>query len=119
MNGEIWILDIKTSNSLHTSYDLQLAAYAQAWNENFSEKVTRAGILWLKSSKRCEDKTNKKIQGKGWELFESYRSIEDNLKLFDSIHGLYKLEHPNPKPNPEQYPMEVQIDLNIYDKNIE
>jgi hypothetical protein len=119
MNGEIWILDIKTSNSLHTSYDLQLAAYAQAWNEDFAEKVTRAGILWLKSSKRGEDKTNKKIQGKGWELFESSRSIEDNLKLFDSIHGLYKLEHPNPKPNPEQYPMEVQIDLNIYDKNIE
>jgi hypothetical protein len=118
MNGEMWILDIKTSNSLHTSHDLQLAAYAQAWNEDFAEKVTKTGILWLKSSKRGEDKTNKKIQGKGWELFESDRSMDENLILFHSIHNLYKLEHPNSKPNTEQYPMEVQIDLNIYDKNI-
>jgi len=116
INGEIWILDIKTSNSLHTSYELQVAAYAQAWNENFKEKINRTGILWLKSSKRGEDKNNKKIQGRGWELFESDRSIEDNFELFKSIHNLYKLEHPNPKPSADQYPTEVQIGCNIYDK---
>jgi hypothetical protein len=30
---KLWLLDIKTSNSLHTSYELQLSAYAKAWNE--------------------------------------------------------------------------------------
>jgi predicted RecB family nuclease len=33
INDKVWLLDIKTSNSLHTSYGLQLAAYAMAWNE--------------------------------------------------------------------------------------
>jgi hypothetical protein len=109
MNGEIWILDIKTSNSLHTSYDLQLAAYTKCWNEAFEEKVTRNGILWLKSSKRGPDKSGKKIQGKGWELFESSRTIDENLKLFNNIYDLFKLENPNFDPNPEALPMEVQL----------
>jgi hypothetical protein len=109
MDGKRWLLDIKTSNSLHTSYDLQLAAYAQAWNELYAEKIDHIGIIWLKSSKRGEDKKGKGIQGKGWELYESERSIEDNLKLFHSIHELYKLEHPDPKPTADQFPMEIQI----------
>ena len=108
-NGEKWMIDIKTSKSLHTSQELQLAAYSQAWNENFEEKIERAGILWLKSAKHGPDKNNKKIQGKGWELAESERSIEDNLTLFHSIHNLFKLENPNPRPSSEQYPTEIQI----------
>jgi hypothetical protein len=109
IDGKRWLLDIKTSNSLHTSYDLQLAAYAQAWNELYEEKIDRIGILWLKSSKRGEDKSGKKIQGKGWELYEPERSIEENLKLFGYIHELYKLEHPEIKASNEQIPTEVQI----------
>ena len=109
INGEKWMVDIKTSKSLHTSQELQLAAYSQAWNENFEEKIERAGILWLKSAKHGPDKNNKKIQGKGWELAESERSIEDNLTLFHSIHNLFKLENPNPRPSSEQYPTEIQI----------
>jgi hypothetical protein len=116
INNERWLLDIKTSNSLHRSHDLQLAAYTQAWNENFAEKIDRIGIVWLKSSKRGEDKSNKKIQGKGWEVYEPDLSIEKNLELFNSIFSLYKLENPNPKPNSEQFPLEIQLDPNIYDK---
>jgi hypothetical protein len=114
INGEKWLIDIKTSNSLHTSQELQLAAYAQAWNENFQEKIDRMGILWLKSSKRGP--TKGKIQGKGWELYESSRSFEENLKIFHNIHSLFKLEHPNPSPIQEQYSTEIQIDHNIYNK---
>ena len=33
MDEEVWLLDLKTSNSLHKSYDLQLAAYAKALKE--------------------------------------------------------------------------------------
>ena len=111
INNEKWLLDIKTSNSLHTSYNLQLAAYAQAWNELYEEKIDRVGILWLKSSKRGEDKKSKKIQGKGWEIYEPEKSIDENLKLFGYIHELYKLEHQDLKPNPEQFPTEIQISL--------
>ena len=77
-NGEKWLLDIKTSNSLHASQDLQLAAYAQAWNETFEEKIEKTGIIWLKSSKRGEGKGDK-MQGKGWEIYEPTRTFEENL----------------------------------------
>jgi hypothetical protein len=113
-----WLLDIKTSNSIHTSMDLQLAAYAQAWNETFEEKIEKTGIIWLKSSKRGEGKGDK-IQGKGWEIYEPTRTFEENLKLFNSIHELFKLEYPNPKPSSEQFPIEIQLDPNIYEKTQE
>lgn len=116
IGGVRWLLDLKTSNSLHTAMDLQLAAYAEAWNETFEEKVERVGIVWLKSSKRGEDKKGKLMQGKGWEVYEPTRSIEDNFKLFEHVHELFKLENPDPKPNSDQYPIEIQLDPNIYDK---
>ena len=113
INGVKWLLDIKTSNSLYVSYDLQLSAYAQAWNELYEEKIDKIGILWLKSSKRGEDKKGEKIQGKGWEIYEPERAIEDNLKLFEYIHELYKLEHPDIKPTSEHFPLEIQINQDI------
>ena len=113
INGVKWLLDIKTSNSLYVSYDLQLSAYAQAWNELYEEKIDKIGILWLKSSKRGEDKKGEKIQGKGWEIYEPERAIEDNLKLFEYIHELYKLEHPDIKPTSEPFPLEIQINQDI------
>jgi ATP-dependent exoDNAse (exonuclease V) beta subunit len=112
IEGERWLLDLKTSNSIHTAMDLQLAAYTQAWNETFEEKIDRVGIIWLKSSKRKEGK----LQGKGWEIYEPSRNIEDNFKLFEHVHELFKLENPNPKPNIDTYPIEIQLDPNIYDK---
>ncbi len=78
--------------------------------ENFTqEKIEKNGILWLKSSKRGEDKSGKKIQGKGWEIYEPTRTIEENFKLFATVHELFNLENPNPKPNTDQYPTEIQI----------
>jgi hypothetical protein len=112
LGGKKWLLDIKTSNSLHTSHDLQLAAYAQAWNELYEEKIDNVGILWLKSSKRGEDKKGSRMQGKGWELYKPEKSIEENLKLFGYIHELYKLEHSEAKSADEQLPTEVQITPN-------
>ena len=109
IDKEIWILDVKTSNHLLNIYDLQTAAYTKCWNESFEEKVTRAGILWLKSSKRGPDKTNKKIQGKGWELYESSRTVEENWKLFTHVHALYKLENPDAKPTFDSFPLTIQL----------
>jgi hypothetical protein len=115
IDGVRWLLDIKTSNSIHTAMDLQLAAYAQAWNETFEEKIEKTGIIWLKSSKRKEGK----LQGKGWEIYKSPRTFEENLKLFNLIHDLFKLENPNTRPSQESFPIEIQIDHNIYNKTEE
>jgi hypothetical protein len=109
IDGVKWLLDIKTSNSLHTSHDLQLSAYAQAWNELYEEKIERVGIIWLKSSKHKPDKKGDKMQGKGWEIYEPSRTIDENFRLFEHIHELYKLEHPNPKQSSNDFPTEIQI----------
>jgi hypothetical protein len=107
MFDNIWLLDLKTSNSLHTSYDLQLAAYAQAWNETHDEKVTHTGILWVKANTRSEGKGDK-IQGKGWEL-KFVNDIEKNFKMFKNIYEIYTLENPNFKPVTETLPTSVKI----------
>ena len=107
MFDNIWLLDLKTSNSLHTSYDLQLAAYATAWNETHDEKVTHTGILWVKSNTRGEGKGDK-IQGKGWEL-KIVGDIEKNFTMFKNIYEIYSLENPNFKPVTETLPTSVKI----------
>jgi len=104
---KLWLLDIKTSNSLHTSYDLQLAAYATAWNETHNEKIERTGILWLKASTRGEGKGDN-IQGKGWQL-KVIDDIEKNFKMFQNIQEIYKLENPDFKPMTELLPTSVKL----------
>jgi len=108
INGEIWLLDIKTSNHLNNSYDLQTAAYIKCWNELFEEPIQKAGIIWLKSGKHKPDPKGIKMQGKGWEIKESDRTIEENWKLFTHVHALYKIEHPNDKPIFDSFPLSVQ-----------
>lgn len=105
--GSLWLMDLKTSNSLHTSYDLQLAAYATAWNETHNEKITHTGILWVKANTRGEGKSGK-IQGKGWEL-KTVSDIETNFKIFKNIQEIYRLENPDPKPFTELLPTTIKI----------
>jgi len=96
IDGELWVIDFKTSNHLQTTYDLQTAIYAKCFEECFGKKVNRTGVLWLKSSKRGPKKG--KIQGKGWEMYESKRTQEENLEIYNSVRQLFNLENPNHKP---------------------
>lgn len=109
LKDELWILDIKTSNSLHTSYDLQLAAYTTCWNETSDNKIKNTGIMWLKSSKRGPDKKGNTIQGKGWEIYTSPRSVEENWVLFTKIHDIYKLENSQDEPSFNKFPVTVKL----------
>tara|TARA_R110001592_G_scaffold42328_1_gene137435 strand:+ start:90 stop:860 length:771 start_codon:yes stop_codon:yes gene_type:complete len=96
IDGEIWIIDFKTSNHLQTTYDLQAAIYGKCYEECFGIRPDRFGILWLKSNKRKAAKG--KMQGKGWEMHESSRSYEENLDIFSTVKKLFDLENPTPKP---------------------
>lgn len=110
LNGKIWLLDVKTSNSLHTSYNLQLASYAKAWSETHDTPIEETGILWLKASTRTEGKGDK-IQGKGWEL-KSISDIDHNFEMFLKIYDIYKLENPDAKPATETLPTSVKLETN-------
>jgi hypothetical protein len=104
---KLWLLDIKTSNSLHTAYNLQLAAYAKAWNETHSEHIQETGIIWLKASTRSEGKGDK-IQGSGWELKHT-GDIDTNFAMFLKIYDIYTLENGDAKPITETLPTTVKL----------
>ena len=108
MNGEVWLLDIKTSNSIHKSYDLQLASYAKALEESKGIKIERTGILWLKAQSRGPSKQKKVIQGKGWKLLV-VDEIEQNFELFKLIYKLYSLENPTTEPIYNSYPTTLKL----------
>jgi len=107
LRGKMWLLDVKTSNSLHTSYDLQLASYAKAWNETHNELIQETGILWLKASTRSDGKGDT-IQGKGWQL-KSISDIDHNFEMFLKIYDIYNLENPNAKPVTETLPTSIKL----------
>ena len=97
IDGELWIIDFKTSNHLQTTYDLQTAVYGKCYEECYGKKADRYGVLWLKSSKRGPKEGH--IQGKGWELFESKRTQEENLDIFNTVKKLFDLENPRHSPS--------------------
>jgi ATP-dependent exoDNAse (exonuclease V) beta subunit len=108
IDGELWVLDIKTSNHLHTTYEFQTAIYGKCYEECFEKKIDRYGILWLKSSKRKPAKD--KMQGKGWEVAESSRTFEENLDLFKTVKTLFDLENPNHSPSFTEFRTSVKRD---------
>lgn len=96
IDGELWIIDFKTSNHLQTVYELQTAVYKQCYKECYGLEADHAAVLWLKSSKRKASKD--KMQGKGWEIAEPERTFEENLEIFKTVRKLFDLENPKSAP---------------------
>ena len=96
IDGELWIIDFKTSNHLQTTYDLQTAVYGKCYEECYGKTPDRYGVLWLKSSKRGPK--DGAMQGKGWEMYESKRTQEENIDIFNTVKKLFDLENPRHKP---------------------
>jgi len=109
IEGELWLLDIKTSNAIHDTFDLQLACYASGWNECFDRPIDRMGILWLKAMTRGESKKADKMQGKGWEVRETTEPLEENKRIFKHLYEIFKIKHPELKPHTEVLPTSIKL----------
>ena len=110
LKGKIYLIDYKSSNYLHKSHELQVAAYAMMWNElNPQYKIDKTAILWLKAATRGEDKKGISIQGAGWQLKEFDRRYEDAFKLFQHTQAIWEEENPNYKPKNLTYPSFFKI----------
>ena len=108
MDGEVWLLDLKTSNNLHKSYDLQLSAYAKALEETKGIEIQRTGIIWLKAHSRGPSKKEGVYQGKGWKI-KVVDEIDYNFDLFETIYKLYNLENPTVEPIYNSYPTTLKL----------
>ena len=105
INDEICVIDIKTSNHLQITYELQSAIYARCFEECYDQKVDKVGILWLKSPKRSYKEGV--LQGKGWEVFESKRSMDENIEIYKHVRAIFDSENPTLKPISEKWPTSV------------
>jgi len=107
LDNKRWLLDIKTSNQIQSTYELQTAVYGQCYEECYGKKIDKYGILWLKSTKRKSSEG--KLQGKGWEIIESERSHEENLDIFKTVKKLFDLENPSHSPIFTEFRTKVQL----------
>lgn len=98
LNGMRLILDIKTSNMIHNSYWLQLAAYAKAYEQFFPEDtVDNVAILWLNAKTRSDGRKGS-IQGVGWQLVFPDKTLEEYWRLFQCTQALWLEENGGMKP---------------------
>ena len=109
IDGELWIVDFKTSNSIQTTHELQTAIYSECYKECFGKKADRQGILWLKSKKHKPSEG--KMQGKGWEMVEPKRPQDENLDIFNTVRKLFDLENPNHSPVFTEFKTTVKREL--------
>lgn len=109
LNGQIYLLDIKTGNGIYTTHELQVAAYAEMWNKNNPEqKINKTAILWLNALTRGEGKGGA-IQGQGWQIKEFDRPYSEAFKIFLHVNEIWNEENPDPKPKNLQYPIEISL----------
>jgi hypothetical protein len=109
IEGELWLIDVKTSNMMHSTYELQTSIYGQCYKECYGKEIDRYGILWLKSSKRRLNK--EKMTGKGWEVITPTRTQTENLEIFKMVKRLFDLEHPEDGPSYTEFPTSVKREL--------
>lgn len=86
IDGELWIIDFKTSKSLHDAMGLQLAAYRQAYQEMTGRRA-RTAILKLTTKTQ-----------KGWQFKEYNEPIKPFLGLKAFFDWEIKKHPPKAKP---------------------
>lgn len=97
LNGEYLLVDIKTSNYLHNHFWLQQSAYVKMYEEINEKKIDRTAILWLNAKTRTDGKEGS-VQGKGWQMVFSPRTLDEDWNLFKATYDLWRIENGSLKP---------------------
>lgn len=82
-NGKPMLYDWKTSARIYSDMDLQLVAYAQAYEEQRGPKVAQ-GIIVLVSKEKPHFKLSFKIFKLGKRVFKKFLKLRS---MFDEVHG--------------------------------
>jgi hypothetical protein len=97
INGELWIIDFKTSQYIWPSYEIQVAAYAHT--EITQGQPCKLAILQLGY------KRNKKRY--------KFTPVTDQYDLFAAAHQIWKKENPNSKPFVADYPTTISLGVAV------
>lgn len=97
INGEPWLIDIKTSNYIHDSYSAQVAAYAEAYSAHLvANKQFKAGILHLNARTKS-----------GWSFKEI--DILGGLSVFKNCLNLFNNLYPDACPKIFEIPDQLSL----------
>lgn len=111
INGEVWMIDYKSSKYIWKSHYLQVSSYIALWNRMYPEyKIQRWGLMHLRSATKGPSKTGS-IQGRGWKIEEApkERTWHDYYRTFDHTKAIWNEENPNYVPKNETFPDFLQI----------
>jgi hypothetical protein len=97
IGGELWIIDFKTSAGIYYNYELQVAAYRQAYEEMYGVKVAHVGIVRTNTRHKC-----------GYEFKEIIRPFQEFKNVYDTYVAMNGGKIPEP-PLVDAYPQTVKL----------
>lgn len=98
IDGELYIVDYKSSNSVHASHKVQVGGYAKAWayEKGVDLSSIKGAILHLNSTTK-----------KGYSFLEV--DIEPNAEIFVTCNKLFDLLYPKAEPKTIEYPLYFKL----------
>lgn len=112
INGERWLIDLKTSGAIYDNHFVQLATYAVMWNEAYpTERIDRIGCLHLRALTRGASRDGKNIQGAGWKIEEPKESPAELYEIFKHVKVLWHRLNPDGKPQNIVLPAKLSLDI--------
>ena len=93
VNGEVTLLDIKSSSGIHEHFPLQFASYAKAIEENTDLEIVQTACLQLGAG----NKNNYR--------FVVYPDWRDHYKVFENVRAVWQYEYFDSKKNPKEPPV--------------
>lgn len=98
IDGKLGIIDIKTSKSVYPSYELQVSALKQAYEEVTGEKIEWIAILQVGYNRNKD----------GFK----FTLIEDDFDSFLAVKRIWNKETSGERPHQRDYPMTLRLPLN-------
>lgn len=88
INGEVWIIDIKTSKDIYPSHELQVSAYKKADSECQKIAILQVGYARNKAKYK-------------------FTEIEDQYPLFQAAKAIWAKETNGVQPQQKDFPLEL------------
>jgi hypothetical protein len=96
--GEIYLIDWKTSSSLHNHFQLQFSAYAQAMEEVYKIKIDTTAVLQMGAS------------NKDGYRFVAYPDWKEHFEVFKNVKATWQYDNFDSKNSPKGPPVLILPD---------
>lgn len=116
INDEVWLLDWKTGNSIHSESNMQVAIYAYMYNQMIDkgifegEKITKCGVVHVGAKNKGNAKGT--LHNKGIKVAE-VDNWQGEVRNFYHTLKVFNRKNPNIKAPIDEFPMELGLEKGI------